>query len=84
MKKISFAGKEFIINSKGEVIETDQVDIVKLRDEAKVEPSKVVSIVDLKKSFKYYHEVLRKINSKAKSVSSVGKSKLDWKEYKTK
>lgn len=39
---------------------------------------------ELKKSWKYYHEVIKKITNRAKNINSIVKSKLDWKEYRTK
>lgn len=43
-----------------------------------------LNIKELKESFKYYREVIKKLTNRAKAINSIAKSKLDWKQYTTK
>lgn len=36
---------------------------------------------ELRESFRYYREVIKKLTNKAKTINSVTKSKLDWNQY---
>lgn len=77
---MKFAGKEFYVNEQGEVREQieEKVEVPEKQN------AQHLSVDELKGAWKYFHNVIRKIQSKAKNINSIVKSKLDWNEYKVK
>ncbi|CAD8136517.1 unnamed protein product [Paramecium octaurelia] len=82
VKRVKFAGKSFLINDKGEIQE-ENIEPVQTK-QIKQPIGNSMSMKELRESFRYYREVIKKLTNKAKTINSVTKSKLDWKQYTTK
>ena len=94
-KSVFFAGQEYIVEENGELRSKKEIEKMKenkLQENQcekinKEEPTiltQSVEEVENKKrqeKFKYLNSVLSKISQKSKSINSILKSKIDWKNY---
>ncbi|KAL4456991.1 hypothetical protein ABPG74_014629 [Tetrahymena malaccensis] len=71
---IEESNKEEIQEEKEEKVEVVQEPVQQLGQEEKHR-------LDMKNRFQYLQKVMDKINSKSKSITSIHKSKLDWKSF---
>ncbi|KRW99933.1 hypothetical protein PPERSA_12609 [Pseudocohnilembus persalinus] len=80
IKKVRFAGKDFLVDDKGNIMQEE----IKEQEQENKENEQIngdIELYKIKQGFQYMNQLMEKIKVKTKTLNSLSKSKYDWKNY---